>query len=312
MSRGLSLRDVALYLRGRLDTRLSQLANARDRTPPVVPPPVDEVIGGGRTTQALSRLLEGRSNAEREAATARYLRARGIPFTAHRFASTEGSGENFSVDVGAGDRVLLLAAHHDAVPGSPGANDNAASVGILLNLIERLAASPPTKLRLRFLFTAAEERGYLGARQYVREASLAELVGVLSLELVGIGDSVALWDATEETPFLGRVGAALERIGLRRDAGYHVVGRIPMFGSDHRAFAPLGVPAYGFTLVPSANAEALRQFVFSPLRSALRHLIRRPVPFDTYHTPRDRSSTLEPEALALALRALEAVIEELA
>jgi len=32
------------------------------------------------------------------------------------------------------------------------------------------------------------------------------------------------------------------------------------------------------------------------------------VPFDTYHTPRDRRGTLEPAALALALRALEAVI----
>ena len=312
MSRGTSLRDVALYLRGRLNTRLSQLANARDRTPPVVPAPIDEVIQGVRTPQALTRLLEGRSNPEREAAVARYLRALGVPLTVHPFASAEGAGENFSVDLGAGDRVLLLAAHHDAVSGSPGANDNAASVGLLLNLIERLAVSPPTKLRVRFLFTAAEERGYLGARQYVLGTNIAELAGVLSLELCGIGDSIVIWDAAEETPFLGTVTAALEGLGLRRDASYHTVGRIPMFGSDHRAFAPLGVPAYGFTLVPSANAEALRQFVFSPLRSALRHLIRRPVPFDTYHTPRDRGGTLEPPALALALRGLEAVIAEVA
>ncbi|MGH7345887.1 MAG: M28 family peptidase, partial [Candidatus Rokuibacteriota bacterium] len=177
---------------------------------------------------------------------------------------------------------------------------------------EELAASPPTRLRLRFLFTAAEERGYLGARHYAREANLAELAGILSLELCGIGDSVVLWDAADTTPFLQTVAAALERIELRRDQGYHVVGRIPMFGSDHRAFAPLGVPAYGFTVVPAANAEALRQFVFSPVRSALRHLIHRPVPFDTYHTPRDRGSTLEPAALALARRALEAVIGEVA
>jgi hypothetical protein len=307
-----SLRDVGLYLRGRLIKRLTQLANARDRTPPVVPAPIPEVIRGVRTPQALSRLLEGRSNPEREFAVARYFRALGIPFTAHRFETGEGKGENFTVDLGAGDRVLLLAAHHDAVPRSPGANDNAAAVGLLLNLIERLAGSPPTKLRVRFLFTAAEERAYLGARQYVLSANTAELAGVLSLELCGIGDSIVIWDVAEQTPFLGTVGAALEGLGLRRDAGYHTVGRIPMFGSDHRAFAPLGIPAYGFTLVPSGNAEALRQFVFSPVRSALRHMVRRPVPFDTYHTPRDRGDTLEPAALALALRALEAVIAEVA
>ena len=308
MSRGLSPRDVAFYLRGRLTRQLTRLATARDRTPPVAPVPVDEVIRGDRSPQALTRLLEGRSNADREAAVARYLRARSIPFSVHRFASAEGSGENFSVDVGAGARVLLLAAHHDAVDRSPGANDNAAAVGILLSLIERLAAAPPSTLGLRCLFTAAEERGYLGARHYARDTQVGELAGVLSLELCGIGDSVVIWDAGEETPFLRTVGSALEGIGLARDRRHHVVGRIPMFGSDHRAFAPLGVPAYGFTLVPSANADALLQFVFSPVKSALRHLIRRPVPFDTYHTPRDRGSTLEPAALALALQALEAVI----
>lgn len=312
MTRSPSLRDAVLYLRGQLNMRLSQALNARSRAPRVVPPPLDEVIRGGRTPLALSRLLEGRSNPERESAVARYLNARSIPFALHRFASPEGAGENFSVDLGAGSRVLLLIAHHDAVPGSPGANDNAAAVGILLNLLERLAASPPPRLRLRFLFTAAEERGYLGARHYAREANLAELTGVLSLELCGIGDSVAVWDAADETPFLGRVRAALEGIGLTRDESYHVVGRIPMFGSDHRAFAPAGVPAYGFTLVPSGEAEALRQFVFSPVRSTLRHLIRRPVPFDTYHTARDNGSTLEPAAVATALRALEAVIAEVA
>jgi len=308
VNRGSPLRDAAFYLRGRLTKQLIRLAVARDRTPPVAPAPLDEVIRGARTPLALSRLLEGRSNAERQSAVARYLTARGIPFSVHRFASSEGAGENFAVDLGSGDRTLLLAAHHDAVDASPGANDNAAAVGILLALIERLAAAPPTTLRLRLLFTAAEERGFLGARHYARDVEVGPIAGVLSLELCGIGDSIVIWDAADETPFLNTVSGSLRAIGLSRDEGHHVVGRIPMFGSDHRAFAPLGVPAYGFTLVPAANAEALRQFVFSPVRSAIRHLIRRPVPFDTYHTPRDRGSTLEPPALALALRALEAVI----
>ena len=303
-------RDDLLYLRGQLNTRLSQLLNARDRTPRAVPPPLTAVIGGARAPLALSRLLEGRSNAEREAAVASYLAARGVPFARHPFVSAGGSGENFSVDLGSGPRVLLLVAHHDAVPGSPGANDNAAAVGIVLTLLERLAVSMPPTLRVRLLFTAAEERGYLGARHYVHEADLTGVVGVLSLDLCGIGDSVALWDAVDETPFLQRVRGALEGIGLRRDEGYHIVGRIPMFGSDHRAFAAAGVPAYGLTLVPSAQAEALLQFIFNPVRSALRYLVQRPAPFDTYHTARDRGATLEPAALAAALRALEAVVAE--
>jgi Peptidase family M28 len=306
------VRDAVLFLRGQINTRLSQALNARDRTPRVVPPPLAEVIGGERSPLALSRLLEGRANAERQAAVAGYLEARGVPFARHPFESSEGSGENFTVELGSGRRVLLLIAHHDAVPGSPGANDNAAAVGILLALMERLAPSVPPGLRVRLLFTAAEERGYLGARKYARGANLAELAGVLSLELCGIGDTLALWDAVDQTPFLGRLRAAFEGIGLRRDEGYHIAGRIPLFGSDHRAFAPAGVPSYALTVVPAAQAEALRQFIFNPARSALRFLVKRPVPFDTYHTSRDRGSTLEPAAMTLTLKALEAVVAEVA
>jgi len=258
----------------------------------------------------LSRLLEGRTNAEREAALARYLTSRGVPFARHPFADFEARGESFSVDVGSGDRVLVLIAHHDAVPGSPGANDNAAAVGILLQLLERVAQAPPSRVRVRFLFTGAEELGYLGARAYVGATALGDVAGVLSLELCGIGDSLVVWDAADETPFLARVGGALEGLGLERDAGYHVVGRIPLFGSDHRAFAAAGIPAYGLTVVPAAEAEALREFIFHPIRGALRSLRRRPAPFDTYHTARDCGATLEAGALETTVRALEAVIAE--
>jgi Zn-dependent M28 family amino/carboxypeptidase len=242
---------------------------------------------------------------------ARWLTARGVELTRHRFATFEGQGENFVVDVGSGPRTLMLIAHHDAVPGSPGANDNAAAVAILLTLLERLPQVVTSRLRVRLLFTAAEELGYLGARAYVHDVSLDDIVGVLSLELCGIGDSVAIWDAGAETPFLGRIRAAFEGSGLRPDESYHQVGRIPVFGSDHRAFAAVGVPAYGLSVVPVAQAEALRQFVLSPARSALMHVVRRPPPFDTYHTPRDLTVTVEPAALALVLGAIEAVIAEM-
>jgi len=259
---------------------------------------------------ALARLLVGRPNDEREAAVAGWLDGRGTPVLRHRFAEREGHGQNLAVEIGGGDRVLVLCAHHDAVPRSPGANDNAAAVGILLALVERLERAIPPRVRVRCLFTACEELDYLGARAYVRDVGVAGLAGVLSLELCGIGDSLVVWDAADERPFLARIRGALEGLGLEPDAGYHVVGRIPRFGSDHRAFAAAGVPAYGLTMVPAANVPLLRDFVFHPVRGALRFALGRPAPFDTYHTPRDRAETLEPEALAAAGRALEAIIAE--
>jgi hypothetical protein len=135
---------------------------------------------------------------------------------------------------------------------------------------------------------------------------------VLSLELCGRGDTLAIWDADAETPFLGTVRGAFESIGRRADETYHVVGHIPLFGSDHRAFAAAGVPAYGLTVAPAADADALRAFVFSPMKSALQAVKRRPVPFDTYHTARDASATLDAQALDTVVQALEALISETA
>jgi aminopeptidase YwaD len=306
-----SLRDVGFYLRGRLNQGVARLRNARGRRALAAPTPLGEVMRGDGSPLGLSRVVAGRTNDEREAAVAAYLGARGVPFARQRFASFEGRGENFSVDLGGGERVLLLVAHHDAVPGSPGANDNAAAVGILLHLMDRLGGRIPPGLRVRLLFTASEEIGYLGARAYARATPLGGVLGVLSLELCGIGDALAVWDVVGDSPFLGRVTRGLEGLGLRRDEGYHVVGRIPVFGSDHRAFSAAGIPAYGLTIVPRHEAEALRRFVLSPARGALRHFGRRPPPFDTYHTSRDALDTLEPPALDRVARALEAIVAQM-
>jgi len=302
------LGDLKFYLRGRINRTISRALNARRAPAPLVPAAsFDDVLRGATTPLALSRLLEGRDNDARQATLARYLAERKIPFTTHRFATFEGRGENFAVDVGGGDRVLVLIAHHDAVPGSPGANDNGAAVGILLHLLTRALLIAPS-LRVRVLFPACEELGYLGTRAYVRDVAATGVIGVLSLELCGIGDSLVVWDAGDETPFLRNVGGVLGDLGLRRDEGWHQVGRIPVFGSDHRAFAAAGIPAYGFTIVPARQADALRAFVLSPVRSALLHVVRRPVPFDTYHTPNDRGTTLETAALDRVAQALEAII----
>jgi hypothetical protein len=304
----LTLRDLVLYLRGRLNTQVSRLVNARRPRHGLTPPPVHEVIRSARSPAALLALVEGRSNDDRQAAVADYLESRGAEVARHRFASFEGRGENFAVDVGEGRRTLVLIAHHDAVPGSPGANDNGAAVAVLLDLLERLPGAVPPGVRVRLLFTAAEELGYLGARAYVRDVPLRDVVGVLSLELCGIGDCLAVWDVGGETPFLGALRAAFEGHGLTREGSYHLVGRIPVFGSDHRAFAAAGIPAYGLSVMPFAHADALRQFVLKPTRGLLMHLVHRPPPFDTYHTPRDAASTIQPSALSLVGGALEAVV----
>ncbi len=310
----MDLRGFECYLRGRLNDRLARLLNRRKIAPSAPLEPRDLLNASHRGPLDYVRLLEGRSNAERQAAVGQWLAAREFPVRRMPYATFEGRGENFVVDVGGGARTLILIGHHDAVPGSPGANDDASAVAILFTVLERLSNSPPRGLRVRALFTGGEELGYLGARWYVKKTPLDDVLGVLSLELCGIGDSPAIWDAVSPLdggPFLAPLCGVLEELGYRRDENYHVVGRIPVFGSDHRAFAARGIPAFGLTMVPSAEAESLRRFVLNPLRSAFRQLVRRPPPFHTYHTAGDRLETLEGGAMERVSDALCALVREL-
>jgi hypothetical protein len=258
-----------------------------------------------------ARLLAGRSNRERARLTDLVLQAAGFAVGRHPYRTVEGLGVNLFVDLGPGPRTLLLAAHHDAVPGSPGANDNAAAVGILAALGRRLAADPPRRLRVRLAFFGGEERAMLGSRVYARRADLAGLVGVVSLELCGIGDSLALWDVTpsvEATPLVRAWLAAAESLGHRRDETYHLAEPVPFFGSDHRPFADRGLPGVGLTAIPRAAIDPLRAFIYGGVRGILVPPARRPAPFTTYHTTHDAPGTLEPGALATVGAVLERLV----
>ncbi|MFQ5521224.1 MAG: M28 family peptidase, partial [Candidatus Methylomirabilia bacterium] len=228
----MDLRAVKLYLRGRLNIGFAALLNT---SRPGAPPPLSlEAVIGQAHPMPLDyvRLLEGRSNPDRQMLVGRLLEVRGT-VSRHPYATFEGSGENFVVEVGQGAKTLILIAHHDAVPGSPGANDNAAAIAILLDLLDRLSRDRPENLSVRLLFSGGEEVGYLGARCYAEATSLDSVLGVVSLELCGIGDALVIWDAvppSDHSPMLRTFAGALEALGYRRDETYHVVGRIPVFG----------------------------------------------------------------------------------
>jgi len=307
------LNDFICDLRGFLNLGLSWLRNL-GRGRPVAPLSAEEVLARGEPSLLdLARLLEGRSAHGRLTTLEAFLAGAGLPIQRHVYAQAEEGAVNLAVDLGTGERLLILIAHHDAVPGSPGANDNASSVAVLLALARRLLRDPPS-IRVRLLFTGSEEFSYYGARQYVKTADLRGLCGVLSLELCGIGDCPVIWDVVpplDRTPFLEGASRALEGLGLRRGETFFMEGRVPLFGSDHRAFAALGLPAFGFTMVPRDQEAALREFIFKPWRSALRMLLRRPVPFQTYHTAGDRSGDLQPAAMERALEVMQGIVKSL-
>ena len=84
------------------------------------------------------------------------------------------------------DKVILLGAHYDTVLGSPGADDNASGVAVLLEVAKHLQ-TVPLSATVKFIAFGLEEYGYAGSTHYAEKAKKngEKIVGMISLEMVG-------------------------------------------------------------------------------------------------------------------------------
>lgn len=81
---------------------------------------------------------------------------------------------------------IVIGAHYDAVPGTPGADDNASGVAVMLELARAIAATP-ARYPLRFVAFDLEEYGMVGSDRYAAQLHQQgqRLRLMLSLEMVG-------------------------------------------------------------------------------------------------------------------------------
>ncbi|MFQ4144127.1 M28 family peptidase [Chlorogloeopsis sp. ULAP02] len=86
--------------------------------------------------------------------------------------------------------LILIGAHYDAVPGTPGADDNATGVSVLLELA-RMFAIEPIRFPIRLVAFDMEEYGLLGSTEYVTKLRQEQqaLRLMISLEMLGYCDS---------------------------------------------------------------------------------------------------------------------------
>jgi Zn-dependent M28 family amino/carboxypeptidase len=89
------------------------------------------------------------------------------------------------------DEIIIVGAHYDTIPSTPGADDNASAVAVLIEAARRMRVLEPART-LRFVSFACEEMPYfhtgeMGSQVYARACrKLGECVrGMLCLEMVG-------------------------------------------------------------------------------------------------------------------------------
>jgi Peptidase family M28 len=104
-----------------------------------------------------------------------------------------------------GKKALMLSAHYDSVPHSPGAADDASGVAEILEIVRALRAGPPFERDLIVLFSDGEEIGLRGARLFVDEHPWARDVGVvLNLDTRGNAGPSYMFETSEGNGWLIR------------------------------------------------------------------------------------------------------------
>ncbi|MBE9051528.1 M28 family peptidase [Nostocales cyanobacterium LEGE 11386] len=111
----------------------------------------------------------------------------------HTFPVSSKTYSNFILDLSSQTATkkgnlppILIAAHYDAVPGTPGADDNATGVAVLLELARKFAAEP-ARYPLRLVAFDMEEYGLLGSTAYAAllHQQQQPLRLMMSLEMLG-------------------------------------------------------------------------------------------------------------------------------
>ncbi|HEX4385343.1 MAG TPA: M28 family peptidase [Myxococcales bacterium] len=178
---------------------------------------------------------------------------RRVPF------SGEADGVNLFAETGPADGPLIvMGAHYDSVPDSPGADDNASGVAALLGLSKMFVGE--SRAHLLFAAYDREEDGLLGSRAHCATLRAAgqRVAAMISLEMLGFtsaeqtvppgvqvqrdkGDFLALV-ANEASAHLLQHGGKdpfVERAVVQANSTAALMARL----SDHGAFWEAGFPA---------------------------------------------------------------------
>ncbi len=149
----------------------------------------------------------------------------------------QGSNVVASLKPTAGRNRVVIGAHYDSVS-TPGANDNASGVAVLLQLASAVRGQR-YPFDLAFVAFGDEELGLVGSRQYLESMAPVErsrIAAMINLDMVGVGDSLQFGGDGE---LVRRLLAISTRMGY--EASELVRGGAG--GSDHASFLVRGIPA---------------------------------------------------------------------
>ncbi|HYG08847.1 MAG TPA: cyclic peptide export ABC transporter, partial [Pyrinomonadaceae bacterium] len=154
---------------------------------------------------------------------------------------------------GANRQALMLVAHYDSAPTSPGASDDGAAVAALLETARALKSGSPLKNDVVLLFTDAEELGLLGAKAFVAEHPLAKQVKLaFNFEARGSRGPVFMFETSERNGWLMREFGKVAPAPFASSLMYAVYKLLPN-DTDFTVFKKAGISGLNFAHIDGAN-----------------------------------------------------------
>lgn len=235
--------------------------------------------------------------------------------------------ENIIVELGPNtSKRILITAHYNKFFRSPGANDNASGVAVLLEVIRSVKKRSLEK-GLRFIFFAQEdgEAVLKGSSAYVDEYGIKDIEAVYNFDSVGIGETLIIWSPNIEN----RKDEIKSILDLANEQNtHHLFWNINRFRpikfinrggvSDHVPFIDAGFNnAFTFAFLPKEDI-----WFFDLVRSSktkeiakitIKYFFNRKSKFPKwlkhYHNNQDTSQFIETQSLEKAKQLVEAVIK---
>jgi len=206
---------------------------------------------------------------------------------------------------------LILAAHYDTVEGSPGADDNASGLVVLLDVAHRLTQTPLAR-SVQFIAFCLEEENLLGSRAYTAQltATGQSIHGAIVLECVGYASDL---DGSQNTPpgipvAVPPIGNFLAVIGNETSASF--TGAVAQAMNRSVPIVPLIVPDNGELLPDTRRSDhtAFWERGFHAVMVTDTANFRNP----HYHRPTDTIDTLNLDFLSSVAQAVTAAVVALA
>ncbi len=210
------------------------------------------------------------------------------------------TGENIVARLGKGDKKLVLGAHYDAFPGSPGANDNGSGVAVALTLLNHLLDTE-WNYAIDFCFFDQEEAGLIGSSSYAQQFLIRNKhLAMINLDVEGTGEEVFVGPVGNYSqfllPFIREAG---------RRTGLTVVERSEFPSSDNDVFGKLQLENIAISIVPKGDGDRLSNFVHNGFKSDSADF---PRVLAVMHTGDDRSILVSPKSLSASYNFVKTVL----